>query len=322
MQISRKKPTGENYRLMVEGYKAANHEGKVFLAGTYDVSLDTMKHWVSDGDTVPTGFINMPTVATDYVGIAEPLNLNIMDEPVTVAIINDTHNPYQDDEAVALVEKLLVELQPEYLIYAGDMNDFYQLSSFDKDPKRATNMQADIDSTKAMFARHAEILPKTKKKLLVGTHEDRLRRFLWSRAPAMETLKALELEELYNLNALDIPLVPYEQGLLINGVFLVLHGDIASQDSSATAKNLSKKHGGSGMAGHCHRMGSYFKRDRFGVYGWWENGCLCKLDPDWIKNPNWQQGFSLVHFKGKRFWVEQVPIIDKALMYGGRVISL
>ena len=80
-----------------------------------------------------------------------------------------------------------------------------------------------------------------------------------------------------------------------------------------------EKHGGCGITGHCHRGGSFLKTDRFGVWGWWEGFCLCHLNPDWIKNPNWQQGITLVHFIGKRFWVEAIPIIDHELMYGGKI---
>ena len=318
MKQERRKPTGERYKNMVEGYKSFDHEGKLSLANLFGVSLDTMKHWVSDGDTPPA--IEYTTPRTEgYMGIAQPLTLNVSDEPVTVAIINDTHNPYQDVEAVALMEKVLEELQPEYLIYAGDVNDFYQLSKYDKTPARANSLQADINVSKEMFARHNSILPKTKKIMLEGTHEDRLRRYLWTQSPALASLEGLALKELFELDKFGISLVPFEQGLLINGVFLVLHGELISSDSSATAKANYRKHGGCGMTGHTHRGGSFYKRDRFGVYGWYENFCLCRLDPDWCKNPDWQQGFSLAHFIGKHFWIEQLPIINKTLMYGGKL---
>ena len=318
MKQERRKPYGDEYNSMVAEYKGADHEGKIHIAARYGVTLDTLKHWASDGQTAPT--IEYVTPRTEgYVGIAQPLNLNVSDEPVTVAIINDTHNPYQDVEAISLMEKVLEELQPEYLIYAGDVNDFYQLSKYDKTPARANSLQADINVSKEMFARHNSILPKTKKIMLEGTHEDRLRRYLWTQSPALASLEGLALKELFELDKFGISLVPFEQGLLINGVFLVLHGELISSDSSATAKANYRKHGGCGMTGHTHRGGSFYKRDRFGVYGWYENFCLCRLDPDWIKNPDWQQGFSLVHFKSKHFWVEQMPIINKTLMYGGEL---
>ena len=84
--------------------------------------------------------------------------------------------------------------------------------------------------------------------------------------------------------------VPYKEGVLINGNFLITHGDLIRAHSSYTAKGMSDKYGGSGIHGHTHRLGSYYRKNYFGIYGWWENGCLCDLNPDWITNPNWQQG--------------------------------
>lgn len=237
----------------------------------------------------------------------------------TAVILNDTHNPYEDKVVLSLVEQFLGELQPAYLWYDGDSNDFYPLSKFDKNPERLVNLQGDLDSTSKMFARHRKVLPNTRMIHIDGNHEDRLRRHLWSKDPALSSLRALELNELLGFKENEIAEVGYEEGLLVNGVFLVIHGNIASIHSGYTAKRMYERHGGNGICGHCHRGGSYYKRDRFGTWGWWENFCLCDLDPDYIQNPNWTQGFSIVHFRKRRFWIEQVPIIDAKFIYGGRL---
>ena len=248
-----------------------------------------------------------------------PLKLNTAKEKLTIAFLTDTQNPYQDEKTMDLVERVLDEIEFQYLIYGGDVNDFYQISSFDKNPSRVDNFQSDIDSTKVMFRRHHQRYTGVEKKLLEGNHEYRLQRFLWSNAPALSSLNCLTVPELFKLDEFNIEFISYEQGLMVNDTFLMLHGDIASIHSGYTAKRMYEKHGGCGISGHCHRGGSFYKRDRFGTWGWWEGFCLCHLNPDWIKNPNWVQGFSLIHFLGKRFWVEQIPIIDHTLMYGGKV---
>lgn len=248
-----------------------------------------------------------------------PLEIKMGADPQTVAVINDLQMPYHDQTALTLVENFLIEIQPELLLYNGDIMDYYQISDFDKDPARVGNLQSDIDQVKAMFRRHKIRLPNTRKLLIDGNHEKRLQHFLWTKAPEISSLKCLTIEQLFNLDEYKIEHIAYEQGLMINNVFLVLHGDIASIHSGYTAKRMFEKHGGCGICGHCHRLGSFYKRDRFGFWGWWENGCLCHLNPDWIKNPNWTQGFSLVHFLGDRFWVEQIPIIKNKMMYGGKI---
>ena len=71
-----------------------------------------------------------------------------------------------------------------------------------------------------------------------------------------------------------------------------------------------------------HRLGSHYKTDRGGDKAWFENGCMCMKDKvDYMNGkPNWQHGFSVIFFnkKSKRFYVQQVPIANKAFMYNGR----
>jgi len=152
-----------------------------------------------------------------------------------------------------------------------------------------------------------------------GNHEDRLRKYLWSNSRALSSLRCLKVEKLFDLQEYDIEHIGYEEGLLINGVFVVTHGDMIRAHAGYTARGMFDKHGGCGMCGHSHRWGSSPKTNRFGVWGWWENGCLCSLHPDWKQNPDWQQAFSLVHFTKSRFWVEQIQVINRRFMYGGKV---
>ena len=236
----------------------------------------------------------------------------------TALIMQDTHNPFQDQRALREVELFATEFQPDLALYPGDMNDFYQLSKFDRNPERANHLQSDLNSTASLFKRHRALMPNTRMIFLLGNHCDRLRRYLWSGSPALASLDCLTVEGLFKLKENEVECIDYEEGVLFNGNFMVDHGDLIRAHSSYTAKGMMDKHGGSGMHGHTHRLGSHYKRNRFGVYGWWENGCLCDLNPDWIQNPNWQQGFSVVHFAKERFWVEQMQIINRKFMYGGK----
>ena len=247
-----------------------------------------------------------------------PLKLNVKDSQQTIAVVGDIHAPYHDAKVINLVWKFLKETQPEYLILNGDICDFYQASKFDKDPARMAGLSEDIELTRKILATFRDILPDTKIILISGTHEHRWEKFLWSGVPIVSNIGCLSIQQLYGLDKLEIEYVPYEKGLLINKVFLVLHGNFTSIHSAYTAKRMYEKHGGCGMCNHTHRGGSFYKTDRFGTWGWWENFCLCRLDPDWIMNPNWQHGFSLIHFTNhSRFWVESIPIIDYKMLYGG-----
>jgi len=236
----------------------------------------------------------------------------------TAMVINDTQNPYQDEKCLALVESFMGEVQPDYLFELGDMSDFYQISKFDKDPSRVDGLQGDVNNTRAMFRRHRKILPDARIILTDGNHERRWQNFLWTKAPELSLLTCLDITELFGLKEYEIEHVPYECGVMVNDLFLLTHGTLASVNSSYTAKRMFDKHGGCGMCAHTHRGGVFYKRNRFGVWGWWENFCLCDLYPDYTQNPDWVQGFSLIHFKEKRFFVEQIPILGHAFIYGGK----
>jgi hypothetical protein len=308
----RKKPEGSQLELFKKEWAESDHEGKMRLVDKLETTYGTAKHWATDKEKIT--YAPIGCCASNN----KPLNLNVSKEQQTVAVIGDTHNPYQDEHALDITCNFLYDIQPDVLVMNGDMNDFYQASVFSKDAKRIGQMQEDVNSTKQLLTRLDEDLPNTHKIWIDGTHEHRWQKFLQDKAPAASTLDCLTVQSLFELDKFGIDHIDYEQGLLINGVFLILHGDIASKNSGETAKNQYLKNGGNGMCNHTHRGGSFFKRDRFGVWGWWENFCECRLDPDWIQNPNWVQGFSLVHFTGgKRFFVEQIPIIDGEFMYGG-----
>jgi hypothetical protein len=44
------------------------------------------------------------------------------------------------------------------------------------------------------------------------------------------------------------------------------------------------------------------------VYTNYENGCACDLNPDYLDNPNWQNGFSLVHYTEDSIGVDQILV--------------
>ncbi len=317
----RKKPSGDEYKAFASAWRAMNHEGKIQLALDYGVSYDTAKHWVMEGEGPVLEVLEETPADELYTQPNVPTELwTIPGEISMAAVLGDAHSPYQDDHIIELIEEFLQDYRPGYVIYNGDMIDFYQVSTFSKDPARLPQLQTDINITVNMLRRQRAILPDALMFYIEGTHENRWVKYLQDKAPALAKLDGTAVPAMLGLRELDITYVPFERGLLVNGTFLILHGDLISKHSSYTAKMQFEAHGGSGMCNHTHRGGSFYKRDRVGTHGWWENFCLCTLQPDWMQNPNWQQGFSVVYFQDDgRFWVEQIPIIEGKFIYGGKL---
>lgn len=235
-----------------------------------------------------------------------------------IVIINDTHIPYQDRVSVMLTMRAIEDIQPAYIILNGDIIDFYSISRFSVDPKRWLSIQDDLDDTRE-FLRQLKELSDAKIIFCAGNHENRLKHYLWNKASELLMLRDLDIRQQLGLNIFDIDYADYDTIVRINNMFDVEHGDTVSKHSGWTAKAMWEKRGGNGICGHSHRIGSYLKTFEKDTYGWWENGCLCSLDVEYIKSPNWQQGFSVVTFNKSRFFTQQVPIIKHKFVFRGKL---
>lgn len=237
-----------------------------------------------------------------------------------IVSLNDVHVPFEDKTAVSLAIAFCEFLQPK-IIVLHEWHDFYAISKFDKDPARKLEIQREIDLVNGYLSQLRKACPESRIIMLKSNHTDRLRKFLWSKAPELSSLRALKLENLLELEKNNIE---YKEFFMFRG-FLFKHGNIIRQDSSYTAKGEFLKEGCSGASGHTHRLGMYFATKRGGKYVWVESGCLCKTAADYIEGTaNWQQGFSIISFEetGKQFIPQIVPIIDKSLIWGKRKFYL
>ena len=59
-----------------------------------------------------------------------------------------------------------------------------------------------------------------------------------------------------------------------------------------------------------HRLGCYYYRTPERYLAWYESGCLCRLDPEYVKSPNWQQAFLYGYVEKDSFAVTPIPIVD------------
>ncbi len=228
--------------------------------------------------------------------------------------INDLHIPYHDKKTIEVFLKFLKDVKVDKLVIAGDLLDFYELSTFDKDPMRKYNIQDEIDQCYDILKEFKKYCPEIH--FIKGNHEDRLRRFLWKN-PSLASIKVLELSKLLNMDTLGIEYHDFEY---IFRKFRFTHGTIVRQESGATAKAELLKYGGSMGSGHTHRLGFYIKTDARGTVGAYEGGCMCDLNPEYIQGtPNWQQGFLVYNFDNNRFFCQVVPILDHKFIYGNKV---
>ena len=233
-------------------------------------------------------------------------------------IVGDVHGPYQADLELNLIFDFASFFQPDDFYCLGDWADFYQVSSFCKDPSRALELQKDIDVVKGLLRELRRRLPKANIVYLNGNHEDRLRKYLNYR-PEISSLKSLTIPELLELPSMRIAHHEYSEQLQWHGLLLE-HGDRACSRSGYTAAAMLQRRGVSGVSAHVHRLATHYRTDNRGTEVWAENGCACSLSPEYIiGKPDWQHGFSVAYaIEGSnRFSLAQIPVLDGRIFYEG-----
>lgn len=244
----------------------------------------------------------------------------------------DTHFPYQDDPTLAVVASVAKALQPERLLHVGDLVDCYTISSFLKDPNRLYSLQDEIDLARAHLHQMAQLVPDAERWLLEGNHEDRLRKTLWSLPGGAAELarlrsvqQATEWPALLGLEAIGFRWVPTHQQTqtTILPKLITKHGTVVRKWSGWTAKGEWERYGKGGISGHTHRLGKFYHRDHNGSHLWVETGCTCTLRPDYMVDPDWQQGCVVITHTpdGERYHVEEVYIQDGAAVFRGQLFK-
>ncbi len=57
-----------------------------------------------------------------------------------------------------------------------------------------------------------------------------------------------------------------------------------------------------------HRLAKYIARKAGRKFVWLETGCLCSMEPEYMLNPNWQQGFAMIQFEDSK--VKRAEVIE------------
>jgi UDP-2,3-diacylglucosamine pyrophosphatase LpxH len=232
----------------------------------------------------------------------------------SVIWISDLHIPYQDRKTLKATTKLIKDMQPDIIVLGGDIGDFYGVSQYDKNPKRANRMQKEVDEVISILEEITGISPNSRFIYLEGNHENRMQRYLWKN-PELSDLRSLEVPNLLDLNRLGIE---YRKDFMYKG-FLFKHGDYVNKYS---ANKELEVEGVSGMSGHTHRNMMVSKTTRAGEMAWYGIGHLSDpVKAEYVDHANWQQGIAVVHFtkQGKRFHVTQIPIVDNKFLYNGKL---
>src|SRR5262245_53939074 len=100
-------------------------------------------------------------------------------------VMNDLQMPFEDKDVLwDLVVPFVRELKPYGVVLNGDLLDNYEISDYSKDPAlRGTDLRHERYSLHRLLT---ALAPVTKERWFIeGNHEDRYRRYVWSRVPEL-----------------------------------------------------------------------------------------------------------------------------------------
>lgn len=134
----------------------------------------------------------------------------------------------------------------------------------------------------------------------------RLEKYIYDKAPEIASI----VENFYELlKCKDIEVQGCHK-VIFNNEFICKHGSIVSQKAGQTAIKEMERSYTSGATGHTHRLIKYITRKAEKKFVWLETGCLCTMKPEYMLEPDWQQGFALVEFKKGKLYKADVFEIE------------
>lgn len=203
-----------------------------------------------------------------------------------IIALSDIHFPFQDEKAVSAALNYVRFAAPEIIVLNGDIMDFYMLSRFAKGEGR--NPMEEIEMCRSFMRLLRDENPQAQIYYTLGNHETRLEKNILMKAPELASI----IEDVFTILKVSEFDIRGCSSLTVNDNLVFKHGTLLGNKSCLSAIKEMENSYMSGCSGHTHRLGKYIARKAGRKFVWIESGCLCDLNPEYVANPNWQQGFA------------------------------
>ena len=232
-----------------------------------------------------------------------------------IAVLSDTHIPYQDQTALVTALNRVHEFNPHIIILNGDIGDFYQVSSFERDP-RQVSWKRERDKIREFLRVLRSAFPKARIIYKQGNHEIRWDRYLMTKAPEIydDIEELVGLRKILELGKVKIEMIDGFRPILLGDRLYVMHGHEWKAGITPPvnpARGLYLKAKECCLVGHHHRTSSHTEvtlGDR--LISTWSTGCLSNLHPRYNVLNNYNHGFATITLKANSsFEVNNLKII-------------
>lgn len=225
----------------------------------------------------------------------------------SIVVFNDVHVPFHNKNGVEAVLDFCRDNQPDVIVINGDFLDCYSISDFHKAPGMPV-LQDELDEGLEILEKLRRYCPLSEIWYTEGNHEERLRRLI-KQQHGLYGLKAFTLESLLEFDRLGINYKQYGDVVWF-GDLAIYHGTHISGHAAYSARRELERGGFKYcITGHVHRLGFHHRKGYTGNRMALENGGLFDIEQcDYMLNPNWMNGFSIVYQDVEKDFIQINPI--------------
>ncbi|MFD4905016.1 metallophosphoesterase [Kitasatospora purpeofusca] len=223
-----------------------------------------------------------------------------------IVIISDTQIPYEDKRALKNVLAFIGDYQPDSVLQIGDLMDYPAPSRWTAGTRAEYEggVIRDSEYAKKNFIEPLRAVYGGPLEVLEGNHDERPRKYLQSRAPALAAEDQFyRFESLLDFDGYGIRKVePYHP---IAPGWVAIHGHESpglNQVAGRTAAAKAKKAGVSVVMGHTHRLAVSPESTGYGgklktIYGFEVGHLMDVKQAGYLRGgpANWQRGFGLLY---------------------------
>lgn len=227
-------------------------------------------------------------------------------------IIPDLHAPYHNAEALEALFRDAAAWKPDGVCVLGDWWDFYQASTFPKDPERKASLADEVQVGRKLLARAAKLAKR--RVFLEGNHERRLSKFVAAHAPALSGL----VPGVRDLVGPDWTFSPYGAVAMLSPLLGASH-DFGKAGPGSYLQTL-REYGHGAVHGHTHALGVAYggtadgQRHAVMACGHLADTEACDYMHVWKARRDWTVGCGAVYLGDNDYYLRPVPYIGGRFM--------
>lgn len=240
-----------------------------------------------------------------------------------ILFVPDTHIPYHDKKAWELMLEAMKSFKPDHVIVGGDFIDNYAVSSHNKNPNRSLLLEQEVNDTKKELDR-LKALGAKNNVFVSGNHEDRLERYLMTKAP--ELFNFISTDKVLELKQKGFKYIPYKETYKL-GKLNVTH-DTGTAGLYAHYKALDVYQHNI-VINHTHRIGYTVQgsatNDRHvaAMFGWLGDVEQVDYMHKVKARKDWSLGFGIGYLDPKtgNVYLVPIPIVNYTCLVEGKLYA-